>query len=109
MTIRSRVDIDAVYHDSSDSVFSIGSLSEHISPSLTYAISATATAGTTAVSISGPGSLSTLVVKNTGNTVIRLAGAIDVTPGRLAVLPTTATVTVSAPSGSGTYSCLWMG
>jgi hypothetical protein len=38
-----------------------------------------------------------------------LAGAINVTADRVAVLPTTATITIASPSGNGSYSVLWVG
>jgi hypothetical protein len=109
MTIRARIDIDTVYQNVTDTSLAIGTLAEHLSPSLTVAQTVTGTAGTSSVQISGTTPLSTLVVKNTGNTVLRLAGGVDVAVGRLAVLPVTATITVSAPSGSGSYTALWMG
>jgi len=37
------------------------------------------------------------------------AHAISVPAGRVAVIPTTATITVAAPSGTGSYSCVWLG
>jgi hypothetical protein len=61
------------------------------------------------VQITGTTPLSSLVVKNTGTGVLRLAGAIDVQAGRVACLPVTATITVSAPAGNGSYTALWMG
>lgn len=109
MTVRARIDVDAVYHDVSDTSLTVGNLAEHLAPSLTTAQTITGTAGTSSVQISGSTPLSTLVVKNTGNTVLRLAGSVDVAAGRLAVLPVTATITVSAPSGSGSYTAIWMG
>lgn len=109
MTVRARIDIDAVYQDASDTSLTIGSLAEHLSPSLTTAQTVSATAGTTSVQIVGATPLSTLVVKNTGSSVLRLAGSINVAAGRVAVLPVTASITVSAPSGSGSYTALWMG
>jgi hypothetical protein len=109
MTIRARIDVDAVYQNATDTSLAIGTLAEHLSPSLTTALTITGTAGTASVQISGSTPLSTLVVKNTGNSVLRLAGGVDVAAGRLAVLPVTATITVSAPSGSGSYTALWMG
>jgi hypothetical protein len=109
MTVRARIDVDAVYHDVDDSSLTVGVLSEHISPSLTTAQTINGNVGTAAVQIVGATPLSTLVVKNTGASVLRLAGSINVSAGRLAVLPVTATITVSAPSGSGTYTALWMG
>ena len=109
MTIRARIDTDVIYHNTSDTTFTIGSLSEHSMSAATSALTISSTAATTAVQIVGSGPLSTLAVKNTGTTVLRLAGAIDVPAGRLAVIPTTVTITVSAPSGSGSYSALWIG
>lgn len=109
MTARARIDVDAVYHDQAGSTLTVGSLSDHVAPALTTAVTITGSVGTAAVQIVGITPLSTLVVKNTGAGVLRLAGSIDVTAGRVAVLPTTATITVSAPSGSGSYTALWMG
>lgn len=109
MTVRARIDIDAVYQDASDTSLTVGTISEHISPPLTTAQTISGTAGTAAVQIVGATPLSTLVVKNTGSSVLRLAGSINVPAGRVAVLPVTATITVSAPSGMGVYTALWMG
>lgn len=109
MTIRARVDTDVIYHDSTDTVFQIGSLSEHTISTVTAASTISGTVATSAVSIVGSGPLSTLAVKNTGAGVLRLAGAIDVPAGRVAVIPTTATITVSAPGGTGSYTALWIG
>jgi hypothetical protein len=109
MTIRARIDVDAVYHDASDTSLTVGTLAEHLAPSLTRAQTISGNVGTASVQIVGTTPLSTLVVKNTGAGVLRLAGSVDVAAGRLAVLPVTATLTVSAPSGSGSYTALWMG
>lgn len=109
MTIRARIDVDAIYHSGDTATLVVGALSEHLAPSPTVAATITANATTAAASIAGSQPLSTLVVKNTGSTTIRLAGSIDVAAGRLAVIPTTSTITVSAPSGSGSYSCIWIG
>lgn len=109
MTIRARIDTDVIYHDATETSFNIGSLSEHTMATATTALTITGTASTSAVQIVGSGPLSTLAVKNTGTTVLRLAGAINVPAGRLAVIPTTATITVSAPSGTGSYTALWIG
>lgn len=106
MTVKARIDVDAVYHDSDAASLTVGVLSEHISPSLTTAQTVNGTVGTSAVQIVGAGPLSTLVVKNTGATSLRLAGSMDVAAGRVAVLPVTATITVSGP---GSYTALWMG
>lgn len=109
MTIRARVDTDVIFHDSTETVFEIGSLSEHTIATVTSASTISGTVATAAVTIVGSGPLSTLAVKNTGNSVIRLAGVIDVPAGRLAVIPTTSTLTVSAPSGAGSYTAVWIG
>lgn len=109
MSVRARIDIDAVYHDATATTLTIGNLSEHLSPPLTVAQTITGTVGTSAVQIAVAGPLSSLVMKNTGNGVLRLAGAIDVQSGRVACLPVTATITVSAPAGNGSYTALWMG
>lgn len=109
MSIRARIDVDAVYHDASDTSLTVGTLAEHLAPTLTRAQTIAASVGTAAVQIVGTLPLSTLVVKNTGNGVLRLAGGVDVAAGRLAVLPVTATITVAAPSGSGSYTAIWMG
>lgn len=109
MSYRARIDVDAVYHDVTETSITVGSLSDHILSTPASAVSSTGTVGTSAVSIVGATPLTTLVIKNTGSSALRLAGAINVSAGRVAVLPTTATITVSAPSGSGSYSCIWVG
>jgi hypothetical protein len=109
MTVRARIDVDAVYHDTDGNSLTVGTLSEHLAPALTTAQTIGRSVGTASVQIVGTTPLSTLVVKNTGNSVLRLAGSVDVAAGRLAVLPVTATITVSAPSGSGSYTAIWMG
>lgn len=109
MSVRARIDVDAVYHNVTDTSLTVGVLSDHIAPSLTTGQTIAGTVGTSAVQIVGVTPLSTLVVKNTGTGVLRLAGSIDVTAGRVAVLPTTATITVSAPAGNGSYNALWVG
>lgn len=109
MSIRARIDIDAIYHDVSSTSLTVGSLSDHLMVTPGAAQTISGSVGTAAVAISGPTSLSTLVLKNTGPGVLRVAGSIDITQDRVAVLPTTATVTVSSPSGNGSYSALWVG
>lgn len=109
MSIRARIDVDVVYHDSTETTLSIGALADHQALSLTRGTTITGTAGTSAVQIVGATPLSTLVVKNTGSGTLRVAGSLDVAAGRLAILPVTATVTVSAPAGNGSYTALWMG
>lgn len=109
MTIRYRVDTDVIYHDQTDTSFAIGSLSEHTMATATSALTVAGTASTAAVQIVGSGPLSTMAVKNTGTAVLRLAGAIDVPAGRVAVVPTTATITVAAVAGTASYTALWIG
>ena len=110
MTLRSKLDIDLVCHDSGTATFVANRVSDHflIEPNVIQYIGS-ATVGTSAVSITGPTILSTLVVKNEGSQSLRLAGAIDISAGRVAVLPVTATVTVAAVAGQGTYTALWVG
>lgn len=109
MTARARIDVDVVFQDGDTNSITVGSLTEHIQPTITKAVASTGTVGTSSVSIVGTPPLSTLAVKNTGNGVLRLAGSVDVAAGRLAVLPVTATVSISAPAGNGTYSYIWVG
>lgn len=109
MTIRARVDTDIIFHDTTDSTFTIGSLSEHTMNTATSALTIAATVGTSATQIVGSGPLSTLAVKNTGSGYLRLAGAINVPSGRVAVIPTTATITVAAVAGAGSYTAIWVG
>lgn len=109
MTIRYRVDSDVIYHDATDTTLSIGSLSEHTMATATTAMTIAATVGTSSTQIVGGGPLSTLAVKNTGGVALRLADAITVPAGRLAVIPTTATITVSAAAGQGSYTAVWIG
>lgn len=109
MTARVRVDVDIVYQQGDTSTITVGSLTEHLSPAINAAQTITGTVGTSAVTIAGTPPLSTLALKNTGQAALRVAGAVDVTAGRLAILPVTATVTVSAPGGQGSYSCIWVG
>lgn len=110
MTLRSKLDVDLVCHDAGTATFVVNSLSDHflIEPNVVQ-YTGSATVGTSAVSISGPTILSTLVVKNEGSQALRLAGAINVSAGRVAVLPVTATVTVASVSGQGSYTALWVG
>jgi uncharacterized protein with beta-barrel porin domain len=109
MTARARVDVDVVYQQGDATTITVGAMTEHVSPTIVSGQTITVTASTSAVTIVGSLPLSTLAVKNTGSSVLRLAGAIDVPAGRVAILPVTATITVSAPSGVGAYSCVWIG
>lgn len=110
MSLRSKLDVDLVCHDSGTATFVVNSVSDHflIEPNVLQ-YTGSATVGTSAVSISGPTVLSTLVVKNEGTQPLRIAGAINISAGRVAVLPVTATVTVASVSGQGTYTALWVG
>jgi len=110
MTLRSKLDVDLVCHDAGTATFVVNNLSDHflIEPNVIQ-YTGSATVGTSAVSISGPTVLSTLVVKNEGTQPLRIAGAINISAGRVAVLPVTATVTVASVSGQGSYTALWVG
>jgi hypothetical protein len=109
MTINAAIDVDIVYHDASGQTFTVGAVTDHLRGTTGTAYTLTGTAGTSATTLTAAGSLSTLAIKNTGTNVLRVAGAIDVSAGRLAVLPVTATVSVSAPSGSTQYTAVWLG
>lgn len=109
MTARVRIDVDVVYQQGDTATITVGALTEHLSPQIVGAQAISGTVGTTAVSIVGTPPLSTLAIKNTGSGSLRLAGAFNVTAGRLAVLPVTATITVASVSGPGSYSCIWVG
>lgn len=109
MTVRARIDVDVVFHDTSESTLTVGSMAEHLAVAPSLATAITGTVGTSAVSISGAETLTTLAIKNTGTNVLRLGGAIDVPAGRLAVIPTTSAPTVAAVGGNGAYSCVWLG
>lgn len=109
MTISATIDIDVIYHGANGQTFTVGAVTDHLRGTPTAAYTLTGTAGTSATTLTASGSLSTLAIKNTGTNVLRVAGAIDVSAGRLAVLPVTATVSVSAPSGSTQYTAVWLG
>lgn len=108
MSFNSRLDVDLVFHSSSTATFEVGVLSEHLA-STAAASSISGTVGTSAISVGSSASMSTLAIKNAGNTVLRVAGAISIPAGRLAILPVTSTVTISSASGVGTYSSIWVG
>lgn len=109
MTLRAKLDIDLVCHNAGTATFVVNSLSEHSLTEPNVVQYTPGTVGTSAISISAPTVLTTLVLKNEGAGTLRLAGAIDIQPGRLAVLPVTATTTVAALSGQGSYTALWVG
>lgn len=110
MSFQARVDVDVVFHESSGSTFAVGSVDDHQFVEPAGCETLTGSVGTAATSlVSSVPTLSTLAIKNTGSGVLRVAGAIDVTAGRVAVLPVTSAVTVEAPSGSGQYAAIWVG
>ena len=110
MSVEARVDVDVVFHDSTGSTFTVGSVDDHQFATPGGCETVTGSVGTAAETIvSSVATLSTLAVKNTGASLLRVAGAIDVTAGRVAVLPVTSSVTVEAPSGSGSYAAIWVG
>lgn len=109
MSIEARVHSDVVFHNRSGATFTVGSLSDHVFSTPSQATIVNGTATTAAASIVGSGSLTTLAVKNNGPETIRLAGAINVPAGRMAILPVTATVTVQTTVSSSTYSAIWIG
>lgn len=110
MSVEARVDVDVVFHDSTGSTFTVGSVDDHQFATPGGCETITGSVGTAAETIvSSVSTLSTLAVKNTGSSVLRIAGAIDVAADRVAVLPITTSVTVEAPSGSGSYAAIWVG
>jgi len=109
MSVRARIDIDVVFQDATDTSLTVGAASEHLYVTPGGARAFSATAGTSAVAIAGLTSLSTLTVKNTGSTPLRLGGSVDIPAGRLAVIPTTTAPTIQAVGGPGAYSCVWVG
>lgn len=109
MSIQARVHSDIVFHDKGASAFTVGSLSDHVFSTPSTASIFTAVATTQSASIAGSGSLTTLAVKNTGTEPIRLAGAITVPAGRMAVLPVTATVSVQTTAGESAYTAIRIG
>ena len=109
MSVRARIDVDVVYHDYTATSLTVGAASEHLAVSPPAAVTVTGTVGTSAITITGLTSCSTFCVKNTGGTVLRLGGSIDVPAGRLAVIPTTAVPSVASVGGNGAYTVLWVG
>lgn len=109
MSAKAKVDVSVVYHETNGGTFSVGSLADNVLTEPTSVQTLSGTVGTAAVAIGGTGTLTTLAIKNTGAGVLRVAGAIDIAAGRVAVLPVAATVTVSAPGGSGSYTAIRVG
>lgn len=109
MSFEARVHADVVFHERSSATFTVGAISDHIFSTPSHAAILSGVAETTAADIPGSGPLTTLAVKNTGTEPIRVAGAFDVEPGRMAVLPTSQTVTVETTTGTSTYTAIWIG
>ena len=109
MTTTSRIDTDVVFHDTNGNVFTLGSVSEHVRGTLAcQSVSATLTTATVSLTTT-LATLSAVAIKNSGSSVIRIAGAISVPAGRVAVLPVTATFTVASVSGAGEYQAVCVG
>lgn len=109
MSFEARIHADVVFHERSASSFTVGSLSDHVFSEPTDAQIISGTAGDTAEDVPGQGSLTTLAIKNTGTEPIRVADGFDLAPGRMAVIPTTATVSVVATVAPSTYTAIWIG
>jgi hypothetical protein len=111
MSIEARVHAEIVYHDKGTATFTIGSVTDHIyaTPLKAGILTAVATTVVTAVPITG--SVTTLGIKNTGSTPILIGGSLAIASGRLAILPVTATVTVSVGTTSAisSYTAVWLG
>jgi hypothetical protein len=108
MSIEARIDTDVVYQDNDGTTLTVGVQSEHLRLTPLYCSSTSGTVGTSAVTLAAPASISTLALKNTGNGVLRVAG-MDFAAGRVAVLPVTATITVTAPAAASSYTAVWVG
>lgn len=109
MSYEARIHSDVVFHERDGAAFTVGSLSDHRFSAPNNAMIISGVAGTSAADISGSGDLSTLAIKNTGLGTIRIADAFDVTSGRMAVLPTTATVSIQAVGQTCAYTAIWVG
>jgi hypothetical protein len=109
MSIEARVHAEIVYHDKGTATFTVGAVTDHAyaTPLSAGVLTAVATTAATAVPVTG--SVTTLGIKNTGNTPIRLGGVIPISPGRLAILPVTATLTVSTTASVSSYTAVWLG
>lgn len=109
MSFEARVHADVVFHERSSATFTVGAISDHIFSTPANATILFGVADTTPASIPGDGPLTTMAIKNTGAESIRVAGAFDVAPGRMAVLPTSETVIVETLTGTSTYTAIWIG
>lgn len=108
MSFQARIDIDVVYHETTEGTFSLGSIDEHLrqNPTRCETVTDTLTTAAEPITTQALTTVSMLAIKNTGSSIIRLEGSIDISAGRLAVLPVTELPSVSAPSGSGSYSAV---
>lgn len=108
MSFQARIDIDVVYHETTEGTFALGSIDEHLrqNPTRCETVSDTLTTSAEPITTQALSTVSMLAIKNTGSSTIRLEGSIDISAGRLAVLPVTELPSVSAPSGSGSYSAV---
>lgn len=109
MTVKAQIDVDVVYHDQDGQSLTVGVVSDHSRPAVTAGHTLSGTVSTTAVTLSAAGPLSTLAIKNTGASLLRVAGAFNVPEGRVAVLPVSSPVTVQAVSGQAAYTAIWVG
>jgi hypothetical protein len=109
MSIEARVHAEIVYHDKGTATFTVGAVTDHVYGTPTRAGILTAVATTVAASIPVPGGVATIGVKNTGSKPILINDAVAVSPTRLAILPVTATVSISTSSGASSYTAVWIG
>ena len=109
MSFKARVDIDIVFHEETANIFGVGSISEHLlhTPTRCEEVSDNnVTSAQEPITTLALNTVSMIALKNTGTTTLRLEGAIDISSGRLVVLPVTDLPSVSAPSGSGSYTAV---
>jgi hypothetical protein len=109
MSIEARVHAEVVYHDKGTATFTVGAVTDHIYGTPIYSGILTAVATTAISTIPVVGNVTTIGLKNTGSTPILVNRAISVLPSRLAVLPVTATISVSTASGASSYTAVWIG
>lgn len=109
MSIEARVHAEIVYHDKGTATFTVGSVTDHAYATPLSAGVLTAVATTAATPVPVTGMVTTIGIKNTGSTPILIGGAIPISPGRLAILPVTATLTVSTATSASSYTAVWLG
>lgn len=109
MSIEARVHAEVVYHDKGTATFTVGSVTDHVYGTPVFSGVLTAVATTAVVTIPVTGNVTTIGLKNTGSTPILVNRAVVVTPSRMAILPVTATVSVSTASGASSYTAVWIG